>query len=225
MLKIILNEEILNQIQEDYPQSWDFEKFKSLNTFRERIEYAQNNLKRLSSGSSRIVYQIDDEKVLKLAKNKKGLAQNELEINTANDYIAQAEGIFAPIYGYDEENFQWVEMALARKFNRSAAKKFLGMEWGNYIDFLTWTAEHYRRGGRPMQIHGQEFNDKMVDILDDYEYDFINSLYNYMLNSQVIVGDLVKPSTYGIIKVDGEDYLHIVDYGFNDQIAKDHYNA
>jgi hypothetical protein len=53
----------------------------NLESFTARKKYAAANLKHLSSGSSRIVYLTPDKTVLKLAKNEKGLAQNEAEAN------------------------------------------------------------------------------------------------------------------------------------------------
>ena len=41
--------------------------FKSLPSFAARVRYCNEKLQRISSGSARIVYKIDDEKVLKLA--------------------------------------------------------------------------------------------------------------------------------------------------------------
>jgi hypothetical protein len=48
------------------------DEFKGLITFKDRITYCDNNLKKISSGSGRIVYMIDDIKVLKLSKIVKG---------------------------------------------------------------------------------------------------------------------------------------------------------
>lgn len=52
-----------------------------LETFKERVDYAEKEMKHLSSGSSRVIYVMSDGVVLKLAKNKKGLAQNKVEAN------------------------------------------------------------------------------------------------------------------------------------------------
>ena len=62
-----------------YPVSFNMAEFKTLKTFTARIKYCQARLQRISSGSARIVYKIDNEKVLKLAKSRKGIAQNEAE--------------------------------------------------------------------------------------------------------------------------------------------------
>ena len=97
-----------NIVSEDYPQSFDMKFFKTLQSFASRKKYCDEHLKKIAQGSSRIVYYIDNEKVLKLAKNKKGLAQNEIEIDYSDDYMLT--GIVAPVYDY-HENFLWLEMA------------------------------------------------------------------------------------------------------------------
>ena len=68
-------------IVENYPESFDMEFFKRLTnkSFKKRIEYCDQHLERIANGTSRIIYKINDEKVLKLAWNKKGLFQNETE--------------------------------------------------------------------------------------------------------------------------------------------------
>lgn len=52
-----------------------------MDTFAAKKKYAEKNLERLSSGSSRIVYVMPDGTVLKLAKNERGVAQNKAEGN------------------------------------------------------------------------------------------------------------------------------------------------
>jgi hypothetical protein len=53
---------------------------------------------------------IDNQKVIKIAKNKKGLAQNSVE---AEAYI-QNYDIVARVFDTDRNDF-WVEMELAKK--------------------------------------------------------------------------------------------------------------
>ena len=93
-----------------YPTSFDIQQFKQIRSFAEKIRYCDSRLIKLGSGSGRIVYQIDDEKVLKLAKNAKGIAQNAVE---AEGYI-QNYSIAARVFETDD-NDSFVEMELARK--------------------------------------------------------------------------------------------------------------
>ena len=53
-------------MDEDYPSSFDMEHFKTLTKYAERVRYCDAHLRKISSGSSRIVYIVDDTKVLKL---------------------------------------------------------------------------------------------------------------------------------------------------------------
>jgi hypothetical protein len=57
------------------------ENLEKLETYAARKKYAEDNLKHLSSGSSRLVYLTSDKKIIKLAKNDKGIAQNKAEAN------------------------------------------------------------------------------------------------------------------------------------------------
>ena len=112
-----------DDLDEQYPPTWDIDTFKSLTSFSQRIKYCNQNLKRLASGSARIAYQIDDEKVLKLAKNKKGIAQNSVERDW---YVQQSYGdVVAKIFDVDENDL-WLEMELAKKLTPSAFIRIVG---------------------------------------------------------------------------------------------------
>src|ERR1700749_760360 len=60
-----------------------------LKTFTARLKYCKEHFQRLGAGSSRIVFLLPDGKVLKLAKNAKGLAQNNVE----SDYVLSASPV------------------------------------------------------------------------------------------------------------------------------------
>ena len=107
-LKESLVFEIIEQmLGEEYPTNFNLETFKSLTSFNQRIQYCESTLKRISSGSSRIVYMVDDTKVLKLAKNKKGIVQNEAETMKSNYH--DLRDLVAKTFDADENDL-WVEM-------------------------------------------------------------------------------------------------------------------
>ena len=70
-------ENILNDI--DSTQAFNIEEFSKLHSFQKRVQYCNERLQRLGAGSSRIAYKLNEERVLKIAKNSKGIAQNEKE--------------------------------------------------------------------------------------------------------------------------------------------------
>ena len=82
-------------------------------------------MKYLGRGSSRIVFQIDESTVLKLAFNQKGIAQNEAEAAVKNDYVLSGYNFLPEVYDVDDE-YLWIEMQIARRANQSDFKKFTG---------------------------------------------------------------------------------------------------
>jgi hypothetical protein len=66
--------------QKDPPETV-LKQLSALDTFTARVEYAEEHLEHLSSGSSRMIYRLLNGDVLKLAKNERGRAQNKVESN------------------------------------------------------------------------------------------------------------------------------------------------
>lgn len=61
------------------PDDWDESKFGHDKVFYKRVQYAKLKAKQIGSGTSRVAFIIPDQgrnTVLKVAKNKKGMAQN-----------------------------------------------------------------------------------------------------------------------------------------------------
>jgi len=212
-IRKIIREAINSSIQEDYPEMFKMEEFKTLTSFKERIRYCESFLKRISSGSSRIVYKIDDGKVLKLAGNKKGIAQNETEVDFSKE--TNINYLFAKVYDYDP-GFLWVEMQFAKKLTES---KFAQINMFSFKDFAAVLKEKYydvvefRKGPRPANIH-PDIKERI------WESEFYKDVTDYMVNFDTPVGDLIKTSSYGIV---GEDEIVLVDFGFTKDVAKDHY--
>lgn len=203
-----------NIVSEDYPQSFDMKFFKTLQSFASRKKYCDEHLKKISQGSSRIVYYIDNEKVLKLAKNKKGLAQNEVEIDYSDDYMLT--GIVAPVYDY-HENFLWLEMALAKKVKKSDFKRITGIDFDDFGEVLISADSRYRNRGPQFKVD-QDLVDK---VMDD---EFTSGVYDYIANFDIPSGDMRRLNSYGLIKVDGEEQLAIIDYGLTTDVFKNYYS-
>lgn len=97
-----------------------------LETYSARKKYAEQNLRHLSSGSSRIVYLTPDKTIVKLAKNDKGIAQNKAECNPKmkskflNQVIKYAG------------NFSWMETHYLEKIT---GKEFEEMTDIPFVDF------------------------------------------------------------------------------------------
>lgn len=223
MKKIIVTEsqymKIINEMA--YPVSFNMDEFKTLKTFAERIRYCQTRLQRISSGSARIVYKIDNEKVLKLAKNRKGIAQNEAE---AGDYYKNSIGCFAEIYDVDD-NYLWIEMQLARKAKMSDFKRLTGYDFKVMCQWIYNCKSRYsRRGFIYDKSYDSIFNSEEFEKgLENYS--IFTEIQEYLCNYQLeSVGDLTRLNSWGVVNDEyGQEQLVIIDSGLTDDVWDDYY--
>ena len=203
------------ELSEDYPESFDFNEFKDIRSYGGKLRYAETHLgKQLGSGSSRIVYRVDNNKVLKIAKNAKGIAQNEVEINWYGE--SYYDSIIANVIDYDRENSLWVEMELAFKVKNSDFERL----WGVKIDDLKKYLSNMDR-----ENHGKKgFYDIPTDIkykLDESED--VNTLVSFMLDSDSPSGDLGRKSSWGLVNRKNGEYLVLVDFGLTNEVYQTYY--
>jgi len=208
-LKKIIKEEILNKLIEDYPSSFNMDHFKALTSFKKRKEYCDEHLTLLNSGSGRRVYIIDDEKVLKLAKNKKGVAQNEVEINQSQDYTT--DGLVAETYDYHPD-FLWVEAEKCKRLTPKRFKEIVGIDFKKFSEIIKY--EWYRINTNQKQIEPEEYD----GIMDENE--FVYNITTYMGDYQLPCGDLTRLSTYA---ENNNGEVVVVDYGLTHDVFDGYY--
>lgn len=219
-MKIIITEAQLNALKEmAYPSTFNIEEFMSLPSFAKRVEYCNKRLKFLGQGSSRRVYMIDNEKCLKLARNKKGIGQNEAE----NDGYLQQLNLCPKIYKSDNKGL-WIEAQLAKKAKESDFKRLLGYDWNIFCSWIEYTANLYTkrslyRGENDALFKSDEFeswvydNDNVFARINQYMTDFALESY----------GDLQRISSWGIVSENGQERLVLVDAGLSDSVGRDYY--
>lgn len=214
IIRKLLRESMEVMDEATYPESFNIEEFKGLPSFKDRIKYAEERLQKLGAGSSRIVYKIDDVTVLKLAKNGKGVAQNELEIEYSN--YGDLKSITAEVYEYDNNNL-WVEMELAVKLKKSDFQRIVGVSFEDYVSALRY---YYFTNIKPSKFGGYS---KPANYDDLWENEFAYDMFNFVGNYGIPIGDLSRLSTYGIVKRGGGDEIVMIDYGLNDDVYDTYY--
>ena len=209
-------------LNEEYPSTWNLETFKSLKSFKERIKYCNDTLIRLASGSSRIAYKVDDDKVLKLAKNRKGIAQNSVE----NDrFVQQSYGdIVAKVFDVDENDL-WLEMELAKKLTPDRFKQLLGFSIKSLDYYLVaWNIEHDGlKGYSTPEYFRSKIPPEELSVINESE--FINQLTDLLGNMKMPVGDFGRLSSYGECIRNGKSTVVIIDMGLSKQVAADFYGV
>ena len=117
---------------------FDFDYFKSLSHFSKQLLYAKGKLKRLGAGSSRIVFEYKDN-VLKITKNKKGLAQNEIE--TDQHIQTYHKNIVCKLLDEDKD-YGWLLVQKANKINKARFEKLANISFETFCDLLTKFDKH-----------------------------------------------------------------------------------
>ena len=225
-MKIIVNEcqfEKLKDIIKEmaYPSSFDFDEFRKCGSFAERVRYCEARLQRIASGSSRIVYQVDNEKVLKLAKNQKGIAQNQVEYRLGTEPYYTC---FAEIYEYDEQGL-WIEMEFCKKAKKSDFKAIYGVPFEVLCCMIYDQANNFRNVGWKINPFS-DYENIVQKVWEGEENDLqmlFMSIQEYIGGEMLSgVGDLCRPSSWGI---NSEGYFTLIDYGLDDDVAKKYYGG
>ena len=172
-------------------------------------------LKKISSGSARVVYIIDDTKVLKLAKNKKGLAQNEIEAGYSK--YSDLSDVVAQTFDYNQDNL-WVEMELAKPVRKADFKRITGYSFENYCAAIN----NYDNDVNHRKYHHTMPIDKAV-LASMWENEFVYGIFNYIGNYSVPVGDLMRLNSYGIVSRNGVETIVLIDFGLTNAVYDSYY--
>jgi hypothetical protein len=216
-LSKIFSEAVL--IDEDYPESFNMDEFKSLTSFKKRVAYCRQHLHRLAQGSSRIAYQVDDTKVLKLAKNKKGLAQNYTEYSLSKDNMCG--DIVAQTFDAHPDDL-WIEMELALPVSKNDMKEFFGC---TPDELLVYLEKFYYTHVTPSEhmAHMDYLADNVQKSLD--EHDFIHELKHVMEAYVIHPADFCKNNSYGKVQRNGRQEIVLIDYGITDEVYSTYYTV
>lgn len=213
MKTIIITEQQFNKLFEvinemAYPTSFNMDEFKSLNSFNKRFEYCKQRLQYISSGSGRYVFGIDNDKVLKLAKNNKGVAQNEAEYDMSHNPIV------AKTYDSDDD-FLWIEMERVDKINVQTFKNLTGLDFRNFQDNIRYFALEVVNKSKYTSLDEPENYDEI------WENEFFQDIADLIGSYGMQFGDLTRINSYGVTK-NGD--IKLVDAGLSQDVYTNHYS-
>ena len=201
-----------NKVDEDYPSSFDMDHFKSLTSFAARKRYADQQLPKIGSGSARHVYIIDNDHVLKLAANRRGLEQNRNEISLGQDNYFSS--VVAQIVDFHQDDL-WMESERAKKVGKSRFKQLTGFDINDVDMFLQNFEAENKYNGKPKFQQDQELKERMWDD------PFTSQIAELMSSYDHPAGDYGRISSYGEVNRNGSPEIVLIDYG----LTKDTYSS
>lgn len=205
-----------NLLETPLPDDWDDAVFNERIPFAKRVKYAKERSARLGAGSSRVAFEIPFEgrrTVLKIAKNVKGMAQNEAEAEMLNDYYLRGLDITIPMIDYDEANGRptWIHTEFANKAKDSDFIKACG---GTLNDLLAHALRASGKAGD--RGHYSTGNADKIDDENELAYGLTNLIGNYDIPS----GDFSRLANWGIYQ--GSPV--IIDLGLSSDVMQQHYS-
>lgn len=218
------------------PSDWDPNEFSTRPTpekpkaksFKSRLAYALERAKRLGTGSARVAMTIEYQgrpTVLKIAKNAKGMAQNEAEVDILEDgYIGQLD-IVIPLIDYDKQNHKpvWIQTELAEKASEAKLCKLMRCSTLGLRNLIA-VAENKSGQDRYRSLNPIEAKSWMTkrgateeDIETTMHY--VDELATLASSSNILLGDFSRASNWGIYK--GSPV--VIDLGFTPHVKNEFY--
>jgi hypothetical protein len=165
------------------------ETLKGLKTFKQRKDVVQREIPDKKFGTARAVYVLDENRVLKLAKNLKGIAQNITEIKAGTD--KEFSDVLAIVLEYSEKG-EWL---IQEKAKMISVERFEELTTFQFNGFMHWLKGW---GGDEMERFYIEkpFAVKLGNLVNKYNLD---------------ANDLASISSWGEIN----DKAVLIDYGLD----------
>ena len=185
--------------------------------FAGRIKHANGTLKKVGSGSGRVVYELNNALVAKIAKNRKGVAQNESEANSVfNKFNCVAKTLECG------KGHAWVIAEKAEPIENFDQFKELA---GGTLDFNTYMEILYvlfsPNGKRKLsyaiakeaikKAKGSKFCMEVIKMMHGRGA------------TGLIVSDLIRMENLGKVKRGGKYELVVIDYGLTHEVYGKHY--
>jgi hypothetical protein len=186
------------------------EQLSKIPSFAGRARFCEQNFKRITSGSGRIIFEYDPNHVIKLARNDKGIAQNATE----SDGFIQSNysNIVARVLDSDPDD-KWLLAERATTISPSQFKLKMGFSLDELYRYLVdrFDPQRYKimfREDMPKDLEEKIANHPLVEELIDM-----------MANFGMQPGDFGRKNSWGTVG----DRLVLVDYGLTEDIYHEHY--
>lgn len=221
-MKIYITEQQHNKIFEAMKPGFSLDEMVAQRTFKNRLNYCMNMLGKPSgSGSSRVVFDIDDETVLKLARNRKGIAQNLEEIRLGTEpYLSSFPRI---MNGTDENNGLWIVSERVLPATEEDFEKVLNVPFAIIDDFIWSVTACGKRG------YNEYAENKRYELYELYEnnyelIDLFNDIHELYMGFDNSISDLRRIENWGMCLRDGQPSMVILDSGLSQEVYDNMYN-
>ena len=229
-LQDMLNDPLLSDVGHTF--SIDTVKSMDWKNGNELINYCEScNLYKLGEGIGRVVYQIDDERVIKIQKPTNSTSkQNEKEVQAFRKCDNKMKEFVPYIYDWDKNNVYpiWIIAEQVLTATYADFQKILGFDFGSYT-----SSADIEQMKQDLQDHSKydgktvtKYSFNLMEFLECYAendlelyYDqikhnpWLNELYTLLQRDIVAYWELENIENWGLVKRNGQPKLIILDIG------------
>ena len=204
-------------LREAMGDMFSFDELKNIASFKGRYDYCVRTLGPTQGrGSSRVIFQLSDDKVLKLALNQKGIAQNEAEC----DWGVQQYDVVPEIFNEsDTDNYYFLVSEYVLPAKEEDFEHVFGFDFTTFCQCL---AAFYKCYNPHNYCRVSAMDNKSLEYLLDNSDD-LNSFYSYMTDYRVPIGDMLRIQNYGMTNRSGQPQIVLLDSGLNDDVWNNYY--
>jgi hypothetical protein len=183
-----------------------------VNSFTQRKALCDKGFNFLAEGSHRIVYDLQDGTVLKLAKNYGGILQNKVEQRASAKF-----NFVAPVV-YSEKDGFFIVVKKANKVTEDTFLQITGIKFEQYKKIIELNEIIRNKATAYNQIKHSVLLSKQESELKNNI--FLKQIYAFIKDYGGCIGDLKRLSSYGII----ENKVCPIDYGIFHCYGQEEYN-
>lgn len=174
----------------------------SLKDFEERVDFAKEHWKFLGEGSSRTAFEIDENLIIKIAHNDKGIAQNKVEMDPKAQRPCTLPMVMADAEG------KWIILKNTKPLKEKDFKAKIGIGFTQFMNALFYKFNNESDQWSPPR-----------DYEEIEKLPLFNCLSDLIFKTDQQIGDIDKISSWR--ELDGEPVL--ADYGLSRDVFRSYY--
>lgn len=182
---------------------FSFSDLSNQKTISQKLFFCRNHLKELAKGSARVVFDFDSN-VVKVAKNQKGIEQNQVEIQ-----IGLTKPDCVPNLISFSEDGSWSVFEKVETITKEEFEQLSQTSLPKLHDVLKYKKDRIRKNIEIDSKKEQQIQNNKL----------LNELSELISNFNLSVGDMVRISSWG--RKDGKVLL--IDFGLTSDIYKKYY--
>lgn len=199
-------------IEAPLPDDWDKKMFDRSTPFKKMVAYAKERATQVGRGSSRVAFEIPYQgrkTVIKVALNRKGLAQNREEARLLSDGHVSSTGIVIPLIDYDKDNGDnptWIHTEFANKIDQDTLNRYFDAQgtWGMW-DIVRYLDRETGRTKKSMELPPAVKNNP-----------YYHKLHDLVISHDLPAGDFYRKANWGLYN--GKPV--IIDMGYTSEVQK-----